>query len=291
MELMNNREVGISGFSWHEDTATLAREAAYAAELGYSWVYGDGEVWSGDVLENAHRIMGSKDLKFWSVHGVSGVDSWQFDIDDVYEKMIEQVRRTGALGIPNITFHTMINDTNREPAPLVAANRIQFTLRFHELFRRLAPVAESCDVSMNVENVGGNYDSAYRTVAEVLSITEPVGSPAMGVCLDSGHAHLSGLSVGDMIRQLGPKLRETHFHDNRGHADFHQPVGIGTIDWIDVLAALEEISFPFPIIFEWPGTYWLDTDFERMAEGFYRNWRDFELYAEEIRKYDLSREA
>lgn len=287
---MNQREVGISGFSWHKDDITLAREAAYAAELGYSWVYGDGEVWDGTVLETAHRIMGDENLKFRSVHGVSGVDSWQFDIDATFWKMSEQVSRTGALGIPNITFHTMINDTNREPAPIVAANRMQFTLRFHELFRRLAPLAESCNVSMNVENVGGDYDSAYRTADEVLSITEPVGSPAMGVCLDSGHAHLAGLSVADMIRRLGPKLRETHFHDNRGNADFHQPVGIGTIDWIDVLAALDEISYPYPVIFEWPGTYWLDIDFEHMAKSFYMNWRNFEQYAEEIRKYNLSRE-
>jgi sugar phosphate isomerase/epimerase len=176
----------------------------------------------------------------------------------------------------------MVNDTQREPASIVAVRRTKFTQRFHDLFGRLAPLAESCSVSMNVENIDGSFDSAYRTADEILSITEPVGSPAMGVCVDSGHAHMTGLSPAEMIRRLGPRLRETHFHDNRGATDDHRPVGIGTIDWVDVIVALDEVGFAHPVVFEWAGTYWSKLEFAPIARTFYANWRQFEDYVDSL---------
>ena len=81
----------------------------------------------------------------------------------------------------------------------------------------------------------------------------------VGYCVDSGHAHLHGVcSVQDWIRTAGDRLYETHFHDNRGSTlrqDEHMPVGFGTISWLDVMHALDDIAFPGPITFEtggWP---------------------------------------
>ncbi len=283
---MSQREVGIGGFSWHKDADTLAREATAAREIGYRWAYGDGGVWAEGALEQALSVLGQEGLKIWSTHGITGINEWEFDIDGAVERMGEQVRRVGGLGIENVTYHTMVNDTNREPDSIVAVRRDKFTQRFHELFGRLAPLAESCGVSMNVENIDGTFDSTYRTADEILSITEPVGSPAMGVCVDSGHAHMTGLSPAEMIRRFGPRLTETHFHDNRGDTDDHRPVGIGTIDWADVIMALDEVEFSNPVVFEWAGTYWTELQFAPIARTFYATWRQFEDYADSLNALD-----
>ena len=89
-----------------------------------------------------------------------------------------------------------------------------------------------------------------------------------------------------MIRRLGDRLKETHFHDNRGDTDDHRPIGIGTIDWVDVIYALDDIGFEYPVIFEWAGTYWTKLDHVTVAKEFYVNWRQFEKYAEKLAEND-----
>jgi sugar phosphate isomerase/epimerase len=280
---MTTRELGINGFSWHLDADTLKREADMALAIGYRWAYGDMGVWAPDVLEMAHDVLTRTGLPIWSTHGVTGVQEWDFDVEAAFDRMAEQVRRVGSLGIGNVTYHTMVNDTNREAPDLVAERRVRFAARFHELFSRLVEVAGPLNVSINVENIGGEFDSAYRTTEDIFTIIDPVGSDVMGVCLDSGHANMSNRSVAGMVRELGPRLREVHFHDNLGKADRHMAVGVGSIDWVGVIEALDAIGFASPVVFEWTGTYWSDIPFEDIARGHYFNWRQFESLAEAIR--------
>ena len=280
---MNTRELGINGFSWHEDADAIKREADAAMEIGYQWAYGDMGVWGPGTLEMAHAAMATVGLPIWSTHGATGIKGWEFDVEGAVERMGDQIRRAGALGIGHITYHTMVNDTMREAPAIVAEKRARFTARFHDLFGRLVQIAEPAGVSINVENIEGEFDSAYRTVEDILMITEPVGSDAMGVCLDSGHAHMSNLLVAEMVRALGPHLKEVHFHDNLGQADRHMVVGVGSIDWVDVIRALDEIDYASPLVFEWCGTYWSEMPFVDIARGHYFNWRQFEAMAEAIR--------
>jgi len=280
---MSTRELGINGFSWHLDADTLKREAEMVLALGYRWAYGDMGVWAPGALETAHEVFRGSGLPIWSTHGVTGVQEWDFDVDAAFDRMSEQVRRIGSLEIGNVTYHTMVNDTNREAPEVVSERRVRFVSRFHELFGRLTEVAEPLGVSINVENIEGEFDSAYRTAEEIFTIIDPVASDVMGVCLDSGHAHMSNVSVADMARELGPRLREVHFHDNLGKADRHMVVGIGSIEWVDVIDALDEINFTSPVVFEWTGTYWSDLPFEDVARAHYFNWRQFESMVDAIR--------
>ena len=82
-------------------------------------------------------------------------------------------------------------------------------------------------------------------------------------------------------------LFETHFHDNlgpvgepgpQGFGDMHLPLGLGTIDWLGVAAAIDEINYAGPITFEGQYRFFGDT-----PEGFFRgvdvsmaNWRAVE---------------
>jgi len=67
----------------------------------------------------------------------------------------------------------------------------------------------------------------------------------IGVCLDVGHAHISG-GVVDAIDTLGSRIGSVHIHDNHAVRDEHLWPGDGTggmIDWpstMDALKALPE---------------------------------------------------
>lgn len=101
-----------------------------------------------------------------------------------------------------------------------------------------------------------------------------IDSPALGFCLDSGHAHCCCDNVLQWLDELGDKMITSHFHDNRGmrgdaltdkkwiepatpvKIDEHLPPGFGTIPWVDVIRKLNEIKYDYTINFEsggWPG--------------------------------------
>ena len=107
----------------------------------------------------------------------------------------------------------------------------------------------------------------------IACVAEMAQMPNVGVCLDSGHAHLAGYCVAAAVRRIDKLLFETHFHDNCGPVpsplpdrtgDMHLPVGLGTINWFDVHRALDETGFGGPVTFE------VGPCFGREIEGYRR---------------------
>ena len=276
---MKTWQLGISAFSWLSDENVLRREAETALSMGYRFAYGSMAVWEDDRLETAHRVFRQCGLPFYSVHGITGVDSWEFDVHNVASGMIALLERIDRLDIRNITFHTLVPGDEREDPTEVAAKRPGLTDRFCRLFELLMPVAEQFGISVNVENVEDWFDSAYVTAEEVLEIVERVDHPHIGACLDSGHAHMSGIAPSDMVRGLAPYLREVHFHDNFGEYDKHLPVGAGTINWLDVMYALHETAYDRPVTFEMVSANNEGERFADKARLSYDNWRRIERIA------------
>ena len=121
--------------------------------------------------------------------------------------------------------------------------------------KAMAQVAARHDIKLAIENMG-HFDP-LATPQTLPRLVEKIDEPNVGYCLDSGHAHMVGESVVQWVHTMGAKLFETHLHDNRGPVawDEHMPPGFGTIPWLDVIIALEEIDFPGPVTFEtvgWP---------------------------------------
>jgi len=144
----------------------------------------------------------------------------------------------------------------------------------------MARAAAPHGIQLAVENLGP-YD-ALATRDTLPRLVAAIDEPNAGYCLDAGHAHLGGESVADWVRLMGPRLFETHFHDNRGRGvDEHWPVGFGTVSWIDVIQALDEVGFPGPVTFEATGWPLADrVDGYRQAIAW---WRAAEEFAAQVR--------
>ncbi|MGN0905666.1 MAG: sugar phosphate isomerase/epimerase family protein [Bullifex sp.] len=91
-----------------------------------------------------------------------------------------------------------------------------------------------------VENM--EREDEISTAEELIEITDALGERA-GICLDTGHAHMRGLSIPDMIRKMDKRLIATHIADNHGSSDEHFMPYFGTIPWEDVTAALNDIDY------------------------------------------------
>jgi sugar phosphate isomerase/epimerase len=98
----------------------------------------------------------------------------------------------------------------------------------------LAPKAQSLGLKIALENGLPGY---MVTTSELLSLVSEYGSPAVGICYDSGHAHITD-DTACALKTLGPHVVTVHLHDNDGKEDQHLLPGEGTLDWKAVVAAL-----------------------------------------------------
>ena len=271
------------------------------AENGLTRIGIDGCSWCTDKhgaeMEAFRSLMRKHGLTIQSLHGEGGVigppDKPQ---DAALQHQRNVVDRAHTLGARCIVFHNRFVSGQSE---FLTAHQIkQMGLeKFDEMaagvLRQTCRYAAPFGVRVCLENALPS--SIYSTtVADILPVIERVGEPNLGICLDSGHAHLCGRALKDEVLLAGKHLFDTHFHDNLARWDFRKPIsasdlhltpGLGTIAWPEAVKALEAIGFPGPVVLEgilgpgddlknspWKGA---DTYHEIVALAI-RNWRAFE---------------
>jgi sugar phosphate isomerase/epimerase len=89
-----------------------------------------------------------------------------------------------------------------------------------------------------------NLRSPFFDARELPTLFERTGAVA---CLDTGHAHVSGLhgpGQADLLREHGDEIAHVHLDDTRnGRNDEHLPVGMGRVDLGAVAAATTETGW------------------------------------------------
>ena len=118
-----------------------------------------------------------------------------------------------------------------------------------EAIARLADDAEGYGLTIMVENLG----RAFSTVEDF----EPIFAAAQKARfhLDVGHAHMwrgkgEANGTAELLEALHDRLAHVHVSDNLGGDDLHLPLGVGTIDWPEVVTTLKTAG--------WDGTVTLE---------------------------------
>ncbi len=99
--------------------------------------------------------------------------------------------------------------------------------------------ASELNVQTAVEVIG-NELSEPAALVELLE--GDLDLPAVGACLDFGHAFLLGDLV-DAIENLSGHIVTTHVHDNHGKSDDHLAPYEGAIDWSSALFSMKKIGY------------------------------------------------
>ena len=118
------------------------------------------------------------------------------------------------------------------------------------LYRWLCRRAERHEITVTLETAISEWYDLTLDPGRLLSFCDEVGATNLGICVDSGHCHLNGLDPAAVIRACAPRMCETHFHDNHGEHDEHNPLGQGTIAWPEVIRALRDTGYEGSITFE-----------------------------------------
>ena len=121
----------------------------------------------------------------------------------------------------------------------------------------LAPVIEKAKevgIGIAVENMVDFSRNMRRYCGgdpeELLDLVDTINDPAVGICLDTGHACLTSIHVPSYIRLAGDRLKALHINDNRQKGDEHLLPFDGLVDWQGVAQALRDIGYDHDYSFE-----------------------------------------
>jgi len=176
------------------------------------------------------------------LHGSVGPEkNWCSPIEYQRRAGIELVRNriemTARLGGRAVVMHL-------PPLPPEPAERTAWWDRVRRAFDALAPVVQRCGVRIALENlaeVGGD-------LLEKIFREQP--PEIVGLCFDSGHAHVSGEDV-QLLERFPDRLIAVHLHDNDGSGDQHRIPFTGTIDWDAVARGIARSDYGLhPLTFE-----------------------------------------
>lgn len=190
-----------------------------------------------EISQTHGRIEGFKNIK---------------EEDDAY---IENARldclATSAMGCPICVMHgvtTIFLGPEADPKLYRDLN--------YEMFVRILEHAVTYDVKIATETFGdavkygccdffGNIEEFIKTYNRIKA-TKNLGDYFI-TCVDTGHSNkamrFDNPTPGDVIRMLGSSIGVLHLHDNDTFTDQHKVPMTGSIDWEDVLNALDEVGY------------------------------------------------
>ena len=184
---------------------------------------------------------------------------------------------TYALGAPVCVMHGASTNVLGPDISPELMRKINF-----DMFCDVIAFAKEYNIQIATETLGdapnfnccsffGDIDEFVRSYDEVCSSDN--NAPFFSVCMDTGHCHKAVKygqpEVGDMIRRLGKSISVLHLHDNNSFADQHQVPFTGTIDWIDVMAALKETDYN--------GVYNLELSLGKFGRGLELEYAEFSI--------------
>ncbi|MDR0890240.1 MAG: sugar phosphate isomerase/epimerase [Oscillospiraceae bacterium] len=175
---------------------------------------------------------------------------------EIYARCMEACHM---LGCRQLVFHPMLYMHTIESE--------QVKQRIHDWnirwFTELLPLAERFDLIISLENTfdshhlqpAGGLPFIYTRAQDMLALMHGIGSSRVQICLDTGHANISGQDIPAMIRAYRGNLATVHLNDNYGrispiYEDLHLFPGYGQIAWAEVFEALREIRFRAPLNIE-----------------------------------------
>lgn len=123
----------------------------------------------------------------------------------------------------------------------------------------LAPyieAAKKAGIKVAVENMidFGRRHRRYcgGDIYELTDLVETINDPDVGICIDTGHANISGMDPAAAIRAAGKHLIALHVNDNHSKAglDEHLLPFFGDINWQAVMTALTDVGYAGHLTYE-----------------------------------------
>ena len=230
--------------TWKVD---LKKYVKKAADIGY------------DVLEfQAQALLDMSDAELMELKNAAaeaGIElTYSLGLDPAYDisSPDESVREGGIVYLTNIM--TQIGKMGGKllsgvsyagwGVPADADKNVRFQHSVASM-KRLAVTAERLGITYGIEAVNRFEGILVNTAKEARAYVEAVGSPAVGILLDTYHMNIEEGSIGDAIRTAGDLLVGFHVGENNRTCP-----GRGHLNWDEIFGALHEIGYTGRIVAE-----------------------------------------
>jgi len=206
-----------------------------------------------DKIRNTVEMFNKKDIWIRSIHAPFGSNCNLADPDvekrnQAIQTHQDLIYKSGVGNVEVIVVHPGVggisNSTDQEKANLLAYESVQ----------QLIDAAESSGVKLGLENMLPSHPGCK--IRHILEIVEGINSPYLGVCFDSGHAHVNK-NMKEFMEAVGKYMISIHMQDNDGTKDMHLQPPYGTTDWVAFVDVLRKCEYNRPITIEtgsWGGS-------------------------------------
>ncbi len=183
--------------------------------------------------------------------------------EDRREWALAEIRRAAraaaTLGAKYFVLHP-----GPETGEIPSSERIVRMQHAADVLNRVAADCRELGVRLVLENMLPHLFSG--PVRDLLWLLGALDTADVGICLDTGHAHLAG-DLETVTHKLSGHLWTVHANDNRGHHDDHLPPGDGAIDWKRLLLQLDRTGYRGVLILEIAGSNDLGAVLEAAQRG------------------------
>jgi sugar phosphate isomerase/epimerase len=164
----------------------------------------------------------------------------------VWEQAVSTVGRAaeaaGELGVRYFVIHP-----GPERSPIPGEERLRRMERAADALNNLSQRCRQLGIALVLENMLPHL--FFGHAKDMLWMLGAIASVDVGICLDTGHAFLSG-DLTTVVHKLSGHLWMVHASDNHGERDDHLAPGRGRIDWTSLVEQLTSVHFAGGIILE-----------------------------------------
>ena len=254
----------------------LQADGVTAAEFGPPFLLQEDEAAFLATVARCHAA----GIRFYACHAPfdAPAELSQLDEDGRQNALVihqKSLARAGLAGASCLVVHP-----GRGGCP--AGEIPQRSERLAASLEALLPAAERAGVRLALENMLPAHVGTLS--ADVRAFVDALDSPYLGICLDTGHAHVvsdEGFVEGApaAFANLQDRIIAFHLADNSGAKDEHLQPPYGSIDWEALAPAIKAAGYTFPATVEtrpWDGSTpgQLLREMEALFKG---EWTTFEL--------------
>ncbi len=197
-------------------------------------------------IESTAGLFKEKGVSIRSIHAPFGSNCNLSDADDKKRDHAIQTHqnllyKAGLANVEIIVIHPGVGGFSAQE-DMDKANLVAY-----ESIAQLIDAAEKTGVALALENMLPGHPG-YE-IKHILETVEKINSPSLGICFDSGHAHVCG-NMKEFMEAVGEHIISIHMQDNDGTRDMHLQPPYGTTDWRAFFEGLQKINYRRPITIE-----------------------------------------
>ncbi len=115
--------------------------------------------------------------------------------------------------------------------------------RFIDSLAVVCHYAEANGIKLGIEIVYPALSDYMSSTDDALRVIQEIGSPCLGIVLDTGHLNLSGENIEQAFQKAGDLLFQIHVNDNDGHHQQNNIPGEGSFNFPRLSRLLYQMNY------------------------------------------------